>query len=230
MRSIACEPKRTARRRSIPRAATFRGNTIPGGGDAHVGIGLSESFLNHAGYGIFDSGMLCIGAGTRLSQQLSTGLFSLLIGSIRPIVFPDLASPLAISVRPQQPPTFEVGMKGQRRLTTWNVMYGRSYIPSFGFGGTVQNEEVRVSLHAPMGRRFELDGTVAYRQNDSLDIAEADLEGVSAQGSFGYAPTRWLRLEVFAIHSFQDSQLAGGQISRTQAGVRFRTLYPMRLR
>ena len=109
-------------------------------------------------------------------------------------------------------------------------MYGRSYIPSFGFGGTVQNEEVRVSLHAPMGRRFELDGTVAYRQNDSLDIAEADLEGVSAQGSFGYAPTRWLRLEVFAIHSFQDSQLAGGQISRTQAGVRFRTLYPMRLR
>lgn len=127
-------------------------------------------------------------------------------------------------------PTFEVGLKGQRRRTTWNVMYGRSYIPSFGFGGTVQNEEVRVSLHAPMGRRFEVDGTVAYRQNDSLDIAEADLEGVSAQGSFGYAPTRWLRLELFAIHSFQDSQLAGGQISRTQAGVRFRTLYPMRLR
>lgn len=127
-------------------------------------------------------------------------------------------------------PTFEVGLEGRRRRATWGVSYGRSYLPSFGFGGTVQNEEVRASLQAPLGRRFELGGTAAYRQNDSLDIAEADLEGVSAQGAFGYAPTRWLRMELFAIYSFQDSQLAGGQIARTQAGVRFRTLYPMRLR
>jgi hypothetical protein len=127
-------------------------------------------------------------------------------------------------------PTFRIGLKGQRRRAYWDVSYGRSFIPSFGFGGTVQNEEVRASLHVPMGRRFELGGTAAYRENDSLDIAEADLQGVSAQGSLGWAATRWLRLELFAIHSFQDSQLAGGQISRTQAGVRFTTLYPMRLR
>ncbi len=94
---------------TIPRVDTFRGNTIPGGGSAHVGIGLSESFLNHAGYGMFDSGLLCIGAGTRLSQQLSTGLLSALITSLRGVTFPETNAPVAIALRPQTPPTFEVG-------------------------------------------------------------------------------------------------------------------------
>ena len=94
---------------TIARADTFRGNTIPGGGESHVAIGLSEQYMNYFGYGLFDSGMLCIGAGTRLSQQLSTGLFSLLIESIRNIAFPLEAAPIAIAVRPQAPPIIEVG-------------------------------------------------------------------------------------------------------------------------
>jgi MYXO-CTERM domain-containing protein len=94
---------------TIPRVDTFRGNTIPGGGAAHVGIGLSEAFLNHAGYGMFDSGLLCLGAGTRTSQQLSTGLFSLLITSIRSVTYPQTSAPMAIAVRPQLPPVFEIG-------------------------------------------------------------------------------------------------------------------------
>ncbi|HJK89834.1 MAG TPA: MYXO-CTERM sorting domain-containing protein [Polyangiaceae bacterium LLY-WYZ-15_(1-7)] len=95
---------------TIPRVGTFRGNSVPGlAEDPHVGIGLSESFLNHAGYGAFDAGLLCIGAGTPLSQQLSTGLFSLLVPSLNRLTFPDGASPLAVLLRPQTPPTFEIG-------------------------------------------------------------------------------------------------------------------------
>ena len=94
---------------TINRADTFRGNSIPGGAETHVALGLSEQYLNYTGYGLFDSGMLCIGAGTRLSQQLSTGLFSLLIDSIKNISFPLDAAPIAIAVRPQQPPVFEIG-------------------------------------------------------------------------------------------------------------------------
>lgn len=95
---------------AIPRISTFRGNTVAGLAEApHVGIGLSESYLNHAGYGFFDGGLLCIGAGTALAQQLSTGLFSILIGSIRDLTYPESSEPIAIAVRPQQPPTFEIG-------------------------------------------------------------------------------------------------------------------------
>ncbi|MBX3250469.1 MAG: hypothetical protein KF901_25055 [Myxococcales bacterium] len=96
---------------TIPRIATFRGNTVPGLAEPpHVGIGLSESFLNHAGYGAFDAGLLCIGAGTPLSQQLSTGLFSLLIPSLNRITFPERSAPLAVMLRPQRPPVFTIGM------------------------------------------------------------------------------------------------------------------------
>lgn len=104
---------------TIPRAATFRGNSVPGlAEDPHIGIGLSESFLNHAGYGMFDGGLLCIGTGTSLSQQLSTGLFSLLVQSLDDLAFPSADAPIAISLRPQKPPTFEVGSAaGEPSLT-----------------------------------------------------------------------------------------------------------------
>ncbi|MEZ4247973.1 MAG: MYXO-CTERM sorting domain-containing protein [Polyangiales bacterium] len=95
---------------TIPRAAVFRGNSVEGlATDPHVGIGLSEDFLNHAGYGAFDAGLLCIGAGTNLSQQLSSGLFSLLVPSLNRLTFPDESVPLAVMLRPQRPPTFEIG-------------------------------------------------------------------------------------------------------------------------
>lgn len=94
----------------IPRVETFRANSVPGlATDPHLSIGVSEMFLNHAGYGMFDSGFLCLGTGTRIDQLLSTGLFSLLISSIGNLTFPDGSSALAIMLRPQKPPVFEIG-------------------------------------------------------------------------------------------------------------------------
>lgn len=88
----------------------FQGNVVPGTStEAHVGIGISEDFLNYAGYGLFDSGMLCIAAGTRLTQQLSTGLISALIHSVADITFPTYGAPLSVALRPQAAPIFEVG-------------------------------------------------------------------------------------------------------------------------
>lgn len=95
---------------TIPRVATFRGNTVPGlASPPHVGIGLAESFLDHAGYGMYDAGLLCIGAGTPLAQELSTGLFSLLVPSLNRLAFPLRNAPLAVVLRPQNPPDFEIG-------------------------------------------------------------------------------------------------------------------------
>lgn len=103
----------------IPQAAAFQGNVIPGTTtSAHLGIGIAEDYLNYAGYGMFDSGMLCIGTGTRLSQQLSTGLLSALVRSLNSLTFPDTNASVAISVRPQLPPTFAVGTAAGSPLLT----------------------------------------------------------------------------------------------------------------
>ncbi len=97
-------------RPTILPAEAFRGNTIPGTAtSAHVGIGIAEPFLDYAGYGMFDSGMLCLAAGTRMSQQLSTGLVSALVQSLGELAFPLDNAPLSIAIRPQTPPDFTIG-------------------------------------------------------------------------------------------------------------------------
>lgn len=104
---------------AIAQAAAFQGNVIPGTStSAHVGIGIAEDYLNYAGYGMFDSGMLCIGTGTRLSQQLSTGLLSALARSLNSLTFPDDNAAVAIAVRPQQPPHFDIGTDASSPLLT----------------------------------------------------------------------------------------------------------------
>ena len=97
-------------RPTIARVDTFRGN-MPAGLSAppHVSVGLAEDYLNYSAFGAFDAGLLCIGAGTRLSQQISTGLFSLLIGSLKNLSFPEEAAALAFAIRPQEPPRVSVG-------------------------------------------------------------------------------------------------------------------------
>jgi MYXO-CTERM domain-containing protein len=103
----------------VARATAFRGNVIPGTTTrTHIGLGISEDYLNYAGYGMFDSGMLCIGAGTRLSQQLSTGLVSGIVPSLRNLAFPLSAAPLTLAIRPQEPPRFDVGTEAGTPLIT----------------------------------------------------------------------------------------------------------------
>lgn len=97
-------------RPTIPRVDAFRGNVIPGTSTAsHVGIGIAEAYMDYAGWGLFDSGALCIGAGTRLSQQLSTGLLSALIMSIPDLAYPLAGAPITIAIRPQVAPDFTIG-------------------------------------------------------------------------------------------------------------------------
>lgn len=93
----------------IPTATALRRNETPGGSESMVNIGISEDYLNWASFGVFDSGMLCIGAGPRLSQQLSTGLFSLVFPSLSEIAFPEDTAAVALQLRPQQPPFIDIG-------------------------------------------------------------------------------------------------------------------------
>ncbi|NOY92602.1 MAG: hypothetical protein GXP55_15525 [Deltaproteobacteria bacterium] len=95
---------------TIPRVDTFRNNSAPGlAANPHLGIGIAESYLNQVGYGLFDSGMLCIGTGTSLNQMLSTGLFGLIAPSLNNLSFPESSAALALNLRPQKPMTFDVG-------------------------------------------------------------------------------------------------------------------------
>ena len=116
-------------------------------------------------------------------------------------------------------PTFQGGIswRGEHHLAS--LTYQRSFIPSFGFGGTFQNEELRATLRSSLSRWLQWSGGVAVSDNDPLEPGDPTLRAVSAQTSLGWIVGRRLRFDVFGQHVSQDSGLAGGRVLRTRAGV-----------
>jgi hypothetical protein len=130
---------------------------------------------------------------------------------------------------PESAPAFMAELRYLAERTTWSVGYSRTFLASFGFGGTVQNKELRASAQVPISRRVELQGSLTARDNDPLSGDGAGLRALSAQGTVIFGLASWLRLEAFTVANWQDSRRLGGQIDRTRVGVRFVTFYPMRL-
>ncbi|MBI2388272.1 MAG: hypothetical protein HYV09_01535 [Deltaproteobacteria bacterium] len=79
----------------------------------HLGIGMSEAYLNHAAAGAYNSGAFCIGISSEQISQLNAGLFSLLLPSIKGLsdkFNPGDTSPaMALAIRPQQAPNITIG-------------------------------------------------------------------------------------------------------------------------
>lgn len=96
----------------IPEWMGLRANVVPGTSTPiDFGLGLAEDFFNYAAWQLWDSGILCLGVGTSLSQQISAGTFAALpqINSLRTVIYPNTTGPVAIALRPQQPPRITIG-------------------------------------------------------------------------------------------------------------------------
>jgi MYXO-CTERM domain-containing protein len=102
----------------IPVAELLNQNVHPNGRDSHIGVGVSEDFVNYAAWKIFDSGMLCLNVGTGLDQQLSGKALGVLFtvtnnarNSLGRLTFPESASNSAfgIQMRPQLAPIVSFG-------------------------------------------------------------------------------------------------------------------------
>ncbi len=108
--------------------------------------------------------------------------------------------------------------------------YLRSYVPSYGIGGTMQNQELSAGATVPVAFRDRLivGGNFAWRRNDPLDQTFSRLTSrwLNAYASYGFAP--WLRLEGFYTRDTQDSHLGG--VLRNRVGVQVVADAPLRFR
>jgi hypothetical protein len=73
------------------------------------GIALAGRFLDYALGSAYNSGALCLGISTESVQTLQTGILSLIVPSIKGLTFENKPGPVAITTRPQQPPTVVIG-------------------------------------------------------------------------------------------------------------------------
>ena len=112
-RHNACVPRLPAPAMpNIPEWNALRMNTVPGTTTAvDLGVGLAEDYLNWSLFQLWDAGMFCLAAGSNLSSMLSAGTFASLppLNSLRTVIYPNATGPLAIVLRPQQPPTARIG-------------------------------------------------------------------------------------------------------------------------
>lgn len=75
----------------------------------HVGIGISESFTNYALAGLYNSGLFCIGITTEQLDLLNSGTIGLLAQSLRDLGIQRETQPIAIVIKPTQPPAVTFG-------------------------------------------------------------------------------------------------------------------------
>ncbi|AKF09396.1 MYXO-CTERM sorting domain-containing protein [Sandaracinus amylolyticus] len=153
----------------VARVDAFRGNVIPGTDiETHVGIGIAEDFLDHAGYGMFDSGMLCLAAGTRLSQLLSTGLVSAIAGSLRTLAYPSEGAPLMLALRPQQPPDFTISETAPQLTVTLPELRIDFYVWSTERYVRFMTFQSDLAIHLGIA----VEGGQIVLRVDSVDVAE----------------------------------------------------------
>ena len=130
-------------------------------------------------------------------------------------------------------PAYRIALERHRAGRTFHVSYLRSYVPSFGFGGTISNQSASVGFHTPLfsDRRFYLDVSGVFRNDEPLTNTglQLPLRSLRAYSTFGFAPQPWVRLEGFYVRVQQTSLRAGGQIYRNRVGIQIVTSKPVRI-
>jgi hypothetical protein len=118
----------------------------------------------------------------------------------------------------------------QLHRMTVTASYSRSFVPSFGLGGTIQNEELSAGVRMPVARnRLYWQAGLSWRQNDPITAGEQSLRSLWLQTSVGYGVLRWLRVEANYWRSQQDSHLPGGRVDRNRVGVQMIAASPLRV-
>jgi hypothetical protein len=140
------------------------------------------------------------------------------------------ATPLTPS---QHAPGFSAGADWSARARRFHVGYDRMFVPSFGYGGAIQNQSVTVSYRTPLfnSRRFYTEHGVSLRDNRPLIITPGQLRFRTTRlnSTIGWAPQPWMRVEGFYSRAMQTTLIPGGDIDRNRIGFVIVTSRPVRV-
>jgi hypothetical protein len=126
-----------------------------------------------------------------------------------------------------------VGITISRQMTRAALIsagYHRTFIPSWAFGGTFQNQELFATLRVPFARHHAyVEGRATLLDAEALQSGEPNLRSLWVGTVLGYRATRWLRFEGYYDRSGQDTNRPGGDRHRNIFGFRIVTAKPMKL-
>ena len=138
-------------------------------------------------------------------------------------------------------PAFRASLERHHAGTTFHIGYLHTFIPSFGFGGTVESQDVGVGFRTPLfhARHVYIDSSAVFRDNQPLTgiisdpltgvVEQLPLRSLRMHTILGWEPQPWMRLEAFYSMVQQTSLRAGGYIDRNRIGFQVVTSKPMRM-
>jgi hypothetical protein len=127
-------------------------------------------------------------------------------------------------------PVYHAGLTRRFQTAALDVTYDRSFVPSFGFGGTTQNKELTTRFHVSLSRRWFASSSVSWRSNDPLILGDPSLRSWWTQASVGYDVQPWVRIEGFYAGTRQTIDQPGGLMNRNRLGFQIITVKPVRIR
>jgi hypothetical protein len=127
-------------------------------------------------------------------------------------------------------PVYRAGLTRQFQTAALDLFYSRSFVPSYSFGGTTQNEELTARLNLPLSRRLFTHSSFAWRSNDPLTPGDLSLRSWWIEESIGYELQPWVRLEAFYAGTRQTIDRPGGLMNRNRFGFQIITVKPVRIR
>jgi hypothetical protein len=131
---------------------------------------------------------------------------------------------------PRNGPSWKMGLVDHYRSTVIDVSFVRSYVPSFGFGGTMQNQEFTARIRIPLTRRLYTQDLVSWRQEDPIAIAVPQLKSRWLQAALGYAANSWFRIEGYYAGTRQTAGLPDQLLDHNQFGIQVIASKPVRIR
>jgi hypothetical protein len=130
-------------------------------------------------------------------------------------------------------PGFSVAANHSAGTTHVGIGYQRLFLPSFGYGGGLQSQEVGVFLSAPLfrSRYFYTDQSLRFWDNRPLieTPGQLHLRSLLIMSRIGWAPRPWFRAEGFYGRTQQNTLIPGGAMDRNRLGFQIVTSTPVRM-
>ena len=127
-------------------------------------------------------------------------------------------------------PSFQAGVTRRFQAASAGLTYSQSFIPTYGFGGTMQNQELMGHLQLPVSRRLSQQSSVSWRGNESLTEGDPSLRSLWINVSVGYALHPAVRIEGLYDGAHQVIDRPGGVTNRNRLGFQVVTAKPLRIR
>ena len=127
-------------------------------------------------------------------------------------------------------PSYRFSLSRDLRSSVVDLIFYRSYVPSWSFGGTTQNEEATVRLRVPLARRLYMQSLVSWRKDEPLVEITPPLKSLWVQATVGYTARSWVRIEGYYLGTRQTVVTPDALLHHNQIGFQVTASKPVRLR